>query len=137
MKTYTRVVLLGNLAADPECRQTKSGKSVVNFPIATNRPSTDESGNKIEIADFHRIVAWNGLSQICEKHLAKGMPVLIEGRLINHVFDDHEGHKHFRTEIVADSLRILGWKKSKAGRDGVTIETVTAEEDQVEELVPA
>lgn len=137
MKTYTRVVLLGNLAADPEARQTKNGKNVVNFPIATNRPSLDEKGKKIEVADFHRVVAWEGLGQVCEKYLSKGMPVLVEGRLINHIFDDSEGHKHCRTEIVADSLRMLNWQKSKNGKDEVSIESVTQEDDQVEELVPA
>jgi len=120
------VMLVGHLAANPEMRQTKGGKNVANFPIAINRSALDDEGNRQEIADFHRVVAWQGLGEICDKYLVKGMPVLVEGRLVNGVFESEAGKKQYRTEIVADSLQVLNWKKSKSGANEVSIDPVPA-----------
>lgn len=113
MKSFCKVMVMGHLAADPEIRQTKNGNDLASFPLATNRFSRGEGGEKREVVDFHRVVVWKGLAGVCEKYLAKGSAVLIEGRLINRSFDDEEGNKHFRTEIVADGVNILTWKKGK------------------------
>lgn len=111
MRSLNRVMLIGHLAQDPELRQTKNGKAVANFAIATNRSFKDDDGNRKEIADFHRIVAWSKLAEIASQYLAKGTAVFIEGRLVNSVFDDKDGNRQHKTEIVADGLNILSPKK--------------------------
>lgn len=131
MKSLNRVMLIGHLAADPEIRQTKGGHIVATFPVATNRSFKADDGEKLEIADFHRIVAWDKLGEICEKYLIKGMAVYLDGRLINTSFDDKSGSRHYKTEIVADGLNILSWKKAKNGTNEVVIEDV---EDSVAEV---
>ncbi|MFA7685858.1 MAG: single-stranded DNA-binding protein [Candidatus Gracilibacteria bacterium] len=129
MRSINRVVLMGHLAADPELRQTKSGVMVTQFPLATNYLMKDKNGEKSEMADFHRIVAFRGLADICNKYLAKGMAVYVEGKLMNNSFDDKNGNKHYRTEIIADNLNIITWKKSKQGGE-VSVESI---QDEIEE----
>lgn len=132
MRSLNRVMLIGHLAAEPELRQTKNGHTVVNFPIATNRVFKNEDGSKKEIVDFHRVLAWNKLGDICGEYLHKGQAIYVEGRLYNHSFDDNDGKKHFRTEIVADGLNILTWKKTKAGHSEIGIEEVVEKEEEGE-----
>ena len=126
MKSLSRVSIIGHIAADVDLRQTKSGKSVASFPIATNRLSLDEKGDKKEVADYHRIVAWNKFGETCDKLLHVGMPVFVEGRLENHSFDDTEGKRQYRSEIVLKELNILDWSKAKSGKKEMTIKTVEA-----------
>ncbi|MDD3861869.1 MAG: single-stranded DNA-binding protein [Candidatus Gracilibacteria bacterium] len=135
MRSINRVVLMGHLAADPELRQTKSGVAVVQFPLAVNYFVKAKDGERSEMADFHRIIAFRGLADICDKYLSKGMAVYVEGKLMNNSFEDKEGKKHYRTEIVADNLNIITWKKSKQGGE-VSIESVSETEAE-EELVSA
>ncbi len=130
MRSLSRVMLIGHLAADPELRQTKSGKAVANFPLATNRLVKSEEGKKQEVADFHRVVAWSKLAEICSQYLIKGMAVFIEGRLTNTSFDDKDGVRHFRTEIVADTLNILTPKKSRDGVEELDIKVVSHKGDK-------
>ncbi len=130
MKSYNRVMLVGHLAADPEMRKTKNGRNVTNFPIAINRKSLDSKGNKQEVADFHRVVAWQRLGEICKKYLRKGMPILLEGRLVNVSFEPENGKKQYRTEIIAESLQILSWKKSQSGTNEVSIDPVVGSEEK-------
>lgn len=118
-------MLIGHLAADPELRETSKGNHVANFPVAINRFVKDSAGQKASAVDFHRIVAWGGLAQICSDYLSKGQAVCIDGRLMNHSFEDKEGNKHYRTEVVADDLSILTWKKSEKGSE-VEIQAVEA-----------
>jgi len=115
MKSFNRVMLIGHLASDPELRETSNGNRVVNFPVAINRFVKNSEGQKSEAVDFHRIVAWGGLAQICSDYLSKGQAVCVDGRLVNKSFDDKDGNKHYRTEIVAEDLSILTWKKSEKG----------------------
>lgn len=131
MKSYNHVTLVGNLAADPELRQTKNGRTVASFPLAINRNSLDEEGKRHEVADYHRIVAWEKLGNIAAKYLAKGSAVLIDGRLINTSFDDSKGQKHYRTEIVLDDLRMLTPKKTAKGSDAVSVESMPESEEKV------
>ena len=133
MRSLNRVMLIGHLAADPELRQTKSGHTVTTFPVATNRFSKSESGEKRSIADFHRVVAWEKLGEICSDYLQKGMAVYLDGRIVNSSYEDKNGVRQYRTEIMADGLNILTWKKSRNGVDEVAIEEV----DKEKEAVPA
>lgn len=140
MRSINRVVLMGHLAADPEPRQTKTGVAVTQFPLATNYVVKGKDGEKSEMADFHRIVAFRGLADICNKYLAKGTAVYVEGKLMNNVFDDKNGNRHYRTEIVADNLNILTWKKSRHGDGEVAVKDIPEalrEEEKEDELVAA
>ncbi|MBD3330930.1 single-stranded DNA-binding protein [Candidatus Peregrinibacteria bacterium] len=122
MRSLNRVCLMGHLTADPELRQTKSGISVANFHIATNRFIKDGKEKK-EIADYHTIVAWNKLAEICEKYLSKGAAVYVEGMLVNRSFEK-DGKKHYRTEVILDNLNILTFKKTSSGKEEVGIKSL-------------
>ncbi len=102
-----KVMILGNLTRDPELRQTPSGQSVCTFDVATNRVWLSPSGEKNQKAEFHRIVAWGKLADICGQYLAKGRLVFIEGRIETRSWQDKDtGAKRYRTEIVADSMQM-------------------------------
>ncbi len=122
-------MLIGHLAADPEIRQTKTGHTVTTFPVATNRLSKTGNGEKRNIADFHRIVAWEKLGEICSNYLQKGMAIYLDGRIVNSSYEDKSGVRQYRTEIMADGLNILTWKKSKNGLNEVAIEDVGDEKE--------
>jgi len=114
--------MMGHLAANPEMRETSGGHTVTTFPLATNRYKKDKDGQKMEVADFHRINTWDGLAKIASKYLQKGMALYLEGEIQNHSFEDKDGQKHWRTEINADRLNIITWKKGKTGNLEVSIE---------------
>jgi len=101
-----RVILIGNLTADPELRNTPSGQSVCNFRMATNRIWNDrETKQQQKEAEYHTIVAWGRLAEISSQYLTKGALVMIEGRLRTRSWQDQQGNKRFRTEIVAENLQ--------------------------------
>lgn len=130
-------MFIGHLAADVEIKQTKNGHTMATFPIATNYVFKNDDGGKRELTDFHRIIAWNKFGQMCGQYLVKGMAVYLEGRLVNRSFDDKEGNRHYRTEVVAEDLKILTWKKVKTGQQ-VGLESIPGrEEKEEEELVAA
>lgn len=114
MKSLNRVTLMGRLAADVDLRQTKSGKVVANFPIAINRFIKSADGPK-ESVDFFRVVAWGNLGELCAKYLEKGVFVYVEGKMVNYTFEDVNKLKHFRTEIVAEDVNFLSFKKETEG----------------------
>lgn len=101
-----KTFLVGNLAADPELRNLPSGRPVCSFRIATNRMWTDrESGEKKEDVQFHSIVAWGKLGTLVSQYLSKGSLVLVEGRLNTRSWEDSEGNRRYRTEIVAENIQ--------------------------------
>lgn len=102
-----RATLIGNLTRDPELRNTPNGTPVASFGIATNYVYTDQSGQKVEKADFHNIVAWRRLAEICGQYLKKGRKVYVEGRIQTRDWTDQNGVKHYRTEIVMDNMIML------------------------------
>jgi len=105
-----KVMLIGNLTRDPESRTTTSGQNVCNFGLATNLIWNDASGQKQTRAEFHNIVAWRKLAEICTQYLKKGNKVYIEGRLQTRDWEDKEGNKRKTTEVVADNMIMLGGK---------------------------
>ena len=107
MRNLNRATIIGNLTQDPELRTTSSGFSVVNFGVATNLTWTDKQGQRQEIPEFHNIVAWRGLAEVCAQYLRKGNRVYIEGRLQTRNWDDPNGFKRYKTEIVADNMIML------------------------------
>jgi len=108
MAGVNKVILIGRLGADPEVRYTGTGTAVANFNMATSSNFTDKSGQKTERTEWHRIVAFGKLGEICGEYLAKGKQVYIEGRLQTREWDDRDGNKRKTTEIVATSMQMLG-----------------------------
>jgi single-strand DNA-binding protein len=102
-----KVILIGRLGKDPEMRFTPSGKAVTNFTLATNENWTDQSGERQERTEWHRIVTWGKLAENCAKLLSKGKQIYIEGRLQTRQWDDRDGNKRYTTEIVANQMQIL------------------------------
>ncbi len=109
-RSLNRAQLIGNLTRDPELRYTPNGKAVCSFGIATNRYWTTESGEKKEEADFHNIVAWGKLAELCSQFLAKGRKVFVEGRLSTRSWTAQDGTQKSRTEVVIDDMIILDSK---------------------------
>lgn len=107
MYSLNRATIIGNLTRDPETRQTPSGQSVCTFGVATNRSWTAQDGTKQEATEFHNVVAWGKLAEICGQYLTKGRKVYIEGRLQTRDWQGQDGVKRYRTEIVTDNMIIL------------------------------
>lgn len=112
MYSLNRVTLLGNLTRDPETKQISSGQTVCSFSIATNRSWTGSDGQKQEAVDFHNIVAWGKLGDICGQYLTKGKKIYVEGRLQTRDWEGTDGVKRYRTEIVAENMIMLDGKGS-------------------------
>ena len=108
MAGVNKVILVGRLGADPEVRYTNTGTAVANFNMATSSSYTDKSGEKTEKTEWHRIVAFGKLGEICGEYLAKGKQVYIEGRLQTRDWEDRDGNKRKTTEIVAGTMQMLG-----------------------------
>lgn len=108
MSGVNKVILVGNLGSDPELRHTQSGTTVVNFRVATNEVFTNKSGEKTERTEWHRIVAFGRLAEICGQYLNKGKQVYLEGRLQTRDWEDQSGNKRYTTEIVANQMVMLG-----------------------------
>ncbi|MDO8486451.1 MAG: single-stranded DNA-binding protein [Candidatus Staskawiczbacteria bacterium] len=111
-----KAFILGNVTRDPEVRALPSGQSVTNFGIATNRFYTDASGQKKQEAEFHNIVCFGKLADISSRYLNKGSLVLIEGRIKTRSWQNAQGLKQYRTEIIADGLQLA--PKSMGGATG-------------------
>jgi len=109
MSGINKVILIGRLGSDPEVRYTPSGVAVANFSVATSEEWKDkDSGEKKERTEWHRIVAWRRLGEICGEYLSKGRQVYVEGRLQTRSWDDRDGNKKYTTEIVASDIQFLG-----------------------------
>jgi single-strand DNA-binding protein len=108
MASVNKVILIGNLGADPELRYTATGTAVANFNLATKDNWTSKEGNKEEKTEWHRIVAWGRLGEICGEYLAKGKQVYIEGKLRTRSWEDRDGNKRYTTEILAQTMQMLG-----------------------------
>ncbi|MEK7452962.1 MAG: single-stranded DNA-binding protein [Patescibacteria group bacterium] len=101
-----KVMLIGNLTRDPESKSTTTGKTVTTFSIATNRVWNDQAGQKQQKAEFHNIVAWGKLGDICAQYLKKGGIVYAEGRLETRSWDGQDGVKRYKTEIVLENMQM-------------------------------
>lgn len=107
MYSLNRATLLGNVTRDPEVRQTPNGQSVASFSVATNRSWSDAAGQKQEAVEYHNVVAWAKLADICRQYLTKGKKVYVEGRIQTRDWEGPDGVRKYRTEIVAESLILL------------------------------
>jgi single-strand DNA-binding protein len=112
---FNKAIVLGNLTRDPESRTLPSGQPVTTFGVATNRFYTDKTGNKQTQAEFHNIVAFGKLAEICSQYLKKGSLVLVEGRIQTRSWQDKDGVKRNRTEIIMENMQ-MGPKTSGASQ---------------------
>jgi single-strand DNA-binding protein len=114
-----KVILIGRLGKDPEIRSTPSGTSVARFSMATDERFTDRNGEKQERTEWHNIVAWGKLAEICGQYLKKGKLIYIDGSIRTDSWDDKEtGVKKYRTEIVANTMKMLDRKGDEGGGGG-------------------
>lgn len=116
-RSLNRVQLIGNLTRDPELRYTPSGTPVCTFGLATNRNWTTDTGEKHEEAEFHRIVAWNKLAELCSQFLVKGRKVFVEGRLATRNWQGQDGTQRSATEIVISDMILLDSRKPEEERE--------------------
>lgn len=115
-KGINKVLLIGYLGADPEMRYTATGTPVCNFRLATNESYKDRDGNQQDKTEWHSIVAWQKLAEICGQYLTKGKQVYIEGKLQTRSWDDPDGNKRYKTEIVAREVQFLGGPSGGSGQ---------------------
>ena len=110
-----KVILVGNLGADPDMSYTQSGTAKAAMRVATTEKWTDKEGKKQEKTEWHRVIAWGRLGEICGEYLAKGRQAYFEGKLQTREWEDKEGNKKWTTEVVAFSMQMLGGKASSGG----------------------
>ena len=125
MASVNKVILVGNLGADPDKRVTGTGQVVTNFNIATTDRWNDKSGQRQERTEWHRIVVWGQQAENCAQYLSKGRPVYIEGSLRTRQWDDKDGIKRYTTEVVAQRVQFLG-TPGGAKSDNQTFDNSTA-----------
>jgi len=140
-RSLNRVLLIGNLTRDPELRYTPQGTAVCTFGLATNRSWVTESGERREETEFHRIVAWNKLAEICSQFLAKGRRTYVEGRLQTRQWTTQDGSPRQTTEVVINEMIILDSRRSEPRGVAKEIaesspEEFTSEEAVAEEKTP-
>mgnify|MGYP001617415365 CR=1 FL=1 len=119
-------IIIGNLTKDPEMRYTPGGHAVTSFTVATNRNWVSE-GQEKEDVEFHNVVAWNKLAELCSQLLSKGKKVYIHGRLQTHNWDDANGLKKYRTEIIAEDMVILDPRKDKDTSEGTSAKDIQSD----------
>lgn len=115
-RSLNRVQLIGNLTRDPELRYTPSGTAVCSFGLATNRYWTTDQGEKHEESEFHNIVSWNKLAELCSQFLVKGRKVYVEGRLATRSWTGQDGQQRQRTEVVIEDMILLDRNPNQAAR---------------------
>ncbi|HUD18932.1 MAG TPA: single-stranded DNA-binding protein [Patescibacteria group bacterium] len=130
-RSLNKVQLIGNLTRDPELRYTPTGAAVCTIGLATNRTWTTESGEKKEETEFHRVVAWNKLAELCSQLLAKGRKIYVEGRLRTNSWTAQDGSQRSTTEVVIEDMIILD------SRRPVTGEAATEAGNEYHESAPA
>ena len=106
--SVNKVILLGRLGQDPELKYTPGGAPVCNFSLATTEAWTDKQGAKQEKTEWHRVVVWGKLAELCNQYLAKGRQAFLEGRLQTRSWDDKDGNKRYTTEILASTVQFIG-----------------------------
>lgn len=124
-----KAMIIGNLTRDPEGRTTPSGQAVTSFGVATNLIWTDASGQKQKKAEFHNVVAWRRLAEICNQYLKKGHKVYVEGRLQTHEWQGQDGVKRQRTEIVLENMIMLEARGSSVAQESSFQSRETAQQE--------
>jgi single-strand DNA-binding protein len=115
MKCLNRVMVIGYVGRDPEMRYTSSGRAVTSFSVGTTRKWTGSEGESREETEWFNVVAWGDLAEISKQYVGKGQPVYVEGRLQTRSWDDQEGKKRYRTELVAQEVIVLSRRSEGDG----------------------
>ncbi len=134
--SFNKVILIGNLTADPELQYTASGTARTKFSVAVNRQYKDKSGQLQEDVTFVPIVAWGSQAENCANYLSKGRSVAVEGRLRIHTFETQEGEKRKMTEVVAQSVQFLGGQPRSDNEPGTVPTDTDKPAKKDEEEVP-
>ena len=108
---YCKVILIGNVGADPTVKTLESGVKTANFRVATTERFTDRQGNAIDHTEWHNVVLWRGLAEVADKYVRKGSQVFIEGRIRTREWTDKEGGKRYSADIIGDTMKLLGGKR--------------------------
>lgn len=132
-----KVMIIGNLTRDPEMRQTPNGKSVTSFSVATNRVWVSAAGAKQEEVEYHNIVAWGKLAEICNQYLKKGRKAYVEGRLKTRDWVGKDGVKHVRTEIIAENMIILDKAPGQGGYSPTPAASAPRQEQEEAPAIPS
>jgi len=134
-RSLNLVQLIGNLTRDPELRYTGNGTPVATFGIATNKSWKTPEGEVQELTEFHNVVAWNKMAEICQQLLAKGMKVYVQGSLNTRSWEDDSGNTRYKTEVRIDEMILLDDKgKSPSGNSANEIDGVSAVQEEVKEV---
>jgi len=128
MRGLNKVMIIGQLGRDPEMRYTPSGRPVTSFSVSTTRSWTSSDGDRREETEWFNVVAWGNLAEICKQYLHKGQPIYVEGRLQTRGWEDHEGKKNFRTELVANEVIILSDRRAEPSEEGLAEEMPSEDE---------
>jgi single-strand DNA-binding protein len=116
--SVNKVILIGRLGQNPEVRYTPAGAAVANFSVATNESWSDKSGQKQERTEWHRVVVWGKLAELCSQYLAKGRQVYLEGRLQTRQWQDKDGQTKYTTEVQAQTVQFLGAQAGAGAQAG-------------------
>ena len=130
--SVNKVILVGNVGKDPDIRHTASNIATASFSLATNRVRKDQQGEKLEETEWHRIVAFGRVAEICRDYVHKGKQIYIEGRLQTRSWEDKSGSKRSTTEIVTEVLQLLGQR----GRDEAQVDDVQSSFPALDGEVP-
>ena len=106
-----KVILIGNIGQAPELRYTQNGKAVCNMSLATNEVFTDDDDNEVQNTEWHNVVAWGRLAEVCDEYLQKGSQVYLEGKIETHEWTDQNGNTRYNTEVVAREVKFLDSKE--------------------------
>lgn len=135
--SVNKVILIGRLGKDPEIKYTPSGAPVAKFSLATDESFKDRTGEQQKRTEWHNIVAWNKLAEICGEYLTKGKQVYIEGSIRSHQYEDQAGNKRTAYEIVARDMKMLGSKADSDRMAAAGMERATPERPAAEPAPPA
>lgn len=132
-RSLNRAQLIGNLTRDPELRYTPNGTAVCSFGLATNRSWKTDAGEKHDEAEFHNIVAWNKLAELCSQFLVKGRKVFVEGRLSTRTWTGQDGQQRNRTEIIISDMILLDSKRPEGEAESQPAPAAEEKSDKKEE----
>ena len=124
-----KVLIIGTLGRYPEMRYTPSGRPVTSFSVATSRTWTSAEGERREETEWFNVVAWGTLAEICKSHLSKNQQVYMEGRLQTRSWEDKSGKKHFRTELVANEMILLGDRRREQQHHDEEVDFISEDQD--------
>ncbi|OGG09945.1 hypothetical protein A2154_02550 [Candidatus Gottesmanbacteria bacterium RBG_16_43_7] len=136
-RSLNKVMLIGNLTRDPELRYTPTGAAVCTIGLATNRSWTTESGEKKEETEFHRVVSWNKLAELCSQLLSKGRKIYVEGRLRTNTWQAQDGSSRSTTEVIIEDMILLDSKRPIVTETRVSDAEPEAEHQTTDSTVPA